>query len=674
MSQLELLYLFKWWLSFLIIGIVGFPFSFLFFKKFTDLGYAFSKILCPVIFTYIVFFLSICKLLPHHFPFLIIPILLFLAFNGWLFFIQKKEIIKGIRKKIKIIVFQEIFFTWGLTFWTYVRGFQPDINGLEKFMDYGFINSILTSKFLPPSDMWFAGNTINYYWFGHFWAAIMTTISRVPQWISYNLLLATIMGLSLTSIFSLISTLTKKIRPKINSKLVLLAGIISAIILVFGGNFHAPFYALKNGRENYWYPDATRFIGYNPETNDKTIHEFPIYSFVVSDLHAHLLNLPNVLLFLGLLWILLSKKDPMIKNYIITGVTLGVMFMTSAWDFANYSLVAGICFATFYLVKKGFKLRSFLEIILNITSIIVIALITIFPFLLSFKSIAQGIALVKSHTPVWQLSILWGYPAILVIIFIFLIIENLKNLKKSDLFIIGLLISSWLLIILPEIVFVKDIYISSHHRANTMFKLTYQAFVMSYLTSGYIFVKTLTSVKNLINKIAIFGLFALIFASLLWYPFFAVPSYYQKLKNYKGLSGETWLKNSYPYTFEVVDWFRKNVSGQPIILEAPGDSYTDSNVISAYTGFPTVSGWFVHEWLWRGSSEIPQARVSDIDIIYNSENLSQVKALLQKYKVSYVIVGEFEYEKYKNIRKEKFEKLGIEVFRNFRSSIYKINS
>src|SRR5258708_38797604 len=32
---------------------------------------------------------------------------------------------------------------------------SPDIHGLEKYMDYGFVNSILRSQYFPPKDMWF---------------------------------------------------------------------------------------------------------------------------------------------------------------------------------------------------------------------------------------------------------------------------------------------------------------------------------------------------------------------------------------------------------------------------------------------------------------------------------------------------------------------------------------
>ena len=66
-----------------------------------------------------------------------------------------------------------------------------------------------------------------------------------------------------------------------------------------------PFLKNLTGREeinyNYWFPDATRYIGYNPETNDKTIHEFPSYSFVLGDLHAHVVNIIFVLTVLAIL-------------------------------------------------------------------------------------------------------------------------------------------------------------------------------------------------------------------------------------------------------------------------------------------------------------------------------------------------------------------------------------
>ena len=72
------------------------------------------------------------------------------------------------------------------------------------------------------------------------------------------------------------------------------------------------------------------------------------------------------------------------------------------------------------------------------------------------------------------------------------------------------------------------------------------------------------------------------------------------------------MEKQYPEDKEIIDYINKNIIGQPIILEAQGDSYTDFARISANTGLPTVLGWTVHEWLWRGSYDVPSARFDDI--------------------------------------------------------------
>lgn len=315
----------------------------------------------------------------------------------------------------------------------------------------------------------------------------------------------------------------------------------------------------------------------------------------------------------------------------------------------------------------------FFGIALRIILIIALAILTALPFILNFESIAQGIKFTHTHSPLWQLFILWGFPLILGTIFTSFIYTNSKKIKLADKFVLALIITSISLIILPEFFFVKDIYIASHYRANTMFKLTYQAFVMSYLASGYIIVRSLSLIKQVKGKLLLSFVFALLISSVIIYPKFAIKSYYNKLKFNKGLSGETWVKERNPDIYNAILWLRKNVDGQPVILEASGDSYTEYNLISSYTGLPTVSGWFVHEWLWRGDSSFPQKRVTDITQIYTSNDLTLTKSLLRKYNVSYVIIGTNEREKFPNINEEKFEGLGKEVFSSEETKIIQVN-
>ncbi|MGD8744032.1 MAG: DUF2298 domain-containing protein [Candidatus Woesebacteria bacterium] len=679
----DITYVFIWWFTLFVVGVVSIPTVWFVFKKFFDIGYGFAKIIGLLLVSYVSFVGATAKVIPFSTLTVFVIFFAYAIFNLFIFKKYKKGIMNSLEGRLKVVIFQEIFFTLGLVLWSYIRAHQPDIRGLEKFMDFGFINSILKSKYLPPADMWFAGLPINYYWFGHFFVAVVTKLSTIPSTVTYNLMLATILGTGLSGAFSIVSTLFNKLNRKKNIRLTFIAGVISAVLLIFAGNFHTPLYMYKEGKDNYWYPDATRFIGYHPETEDKTIHEFPIYSFVVSDLHAHLINLPLVLLYISLLLkYTIDEKDKenstlseilKDRDLIILGFIIGVMFMTNAWDFANYSLLSGIVFLVFNIKKHGAKLKAFTNTALNFAVILPTASLAVLPFVVNFESLAKGVKLVHTHTPLWQLLVLWGFPLILTVFFTTFLFKNRKSLKTPDYFVMSLFAASWTLIALPEIIYVKDIYIASHYRANTMFKLTYQAFVMFYLSSGYVMVRIFTAVDNLAVKFITGVLFALIAYSVLIYPPEAVDSYYQELKTYRGLRGDTWLKAFHPERYRVISWLKENVEGQPTILEAPGDSYTDFNVISSYTGLPTVSGWFVHEWLWRGDSSFPQKRVTDISQIYTSPDTNLTRNLLNKYSVSFIIVGSQEREKYPNLNEEKFNRIGRRVYSVENTSIYQVS-
>jgi uncharacterized membrane protein len=89
-------------------------------------------------------------------------------------------------------------------------------------MDYGFVNTIMRSTYLPPLDMWASGLSINYYWYGHYVTAFITKLLSLDSAITYNLMLATILGLALTSAFSISSTLLATHFTKINNIIIII--------------------------------------------------------------------------------------------------------------------------------------------------------------------------------------------------------------------------------------------------------------------------------------------------------------------------------------------------------------------------------------------------------------------------------------------------------------------
>ncbi len=708
MPILDLLYIFKWWAVFFFIGISFLPLSSKIFGSFIDKGYIFSKVLGLVLVSYIIYVLGTFHLL--KFTTQNIFIVWILIATTSIFFLRKENF--NLKKNLKIFLFEEIIFLTTLIAWSFVRAHQPDIHDLEKFMDYGFINSILRSEYFPPRDMWLTPLSINYYYFGHLFTAVATKASGIPSFITFNLMIATIFAFTFTLSFSIGINLIQQIK-KISLKKTFILGFIFAYVVSLSGNLQTIFSLFKNYNgetpvpfwelplsiftfpNGYWYPNATRFIYH-------TIHEFPSYSFVVADLHGHVLDIPIVITLIAFALLMFLENKIRISLVILTSFFISIAYMTNAWDGLIYiGLFINILFVLEFINNKNKKItnrfiNSFLKSLRFIPIIGALFFIFTFVFSQNFAPFASEIGIncspkllleMKSfgpfvfeegqcqRSPLWQLGILYGF-FIFMLTGFFIFIKN-RKIIPTDIFVGVISLFSILLLIAPEIIYLKDIY-TGHFRANTMFKLAYQAFIMLSFSSIYIFFRILSSFKtefkSKFSKVSVI-IFSIIGFTLLFivsiYPYFSVPSGYGDLKTYKGLNGTNYLKTLKPGDHDAIIWINQNIKGQPVILEAQGDSYTDFARISANTGLPTVLGWTVHEWLWRGTYDVPSARFSDIQNLYESKDQNLTKSIIKKYDISYVYIGGMEREKYK-ISEEKFSELGFLIYAKGTSRIYKI--
>ncbi len=724
------------------LGLIFLPITKKIFANFFDQGYLFSKVITLLFSSYFVWLLASLKILPFYKETIWLVLLLGLIVN--LMTLRKKNPQDKTRSQhlLLICVFEELIFLTTLVLWSFIRGFQPDIQGLEKFMDFGFVNSILRSKYFPPADIWFAGKSINYYYFGHYITAFLTKLTNINSAVTYNLMIATLFAFCFSLTFSLTGNLiyfyllkkfdNLRIDFKFqisNFKFIILGGLVSALLVSLSANLHPAFYNFKmqilrkpycDGAFTYWYPNATRYIGYCPDVDDKTIHEFPSYSFIVSDLHGHVSDIPFVLTFLALsftlflkikegkdlLWALIFKSPFLIFSFL-----LGIMFMTNQWDYPIYLMVLGFVLFFGFFQHYGKNVKTITQSALLGIIILIPSIILFLPFQLGFDPIVKGIAFVRTHSLPHQLLILWGAPwffGLTLLIYLFgykIKIKNifkkenfikwiskflnvdieLKNKKEkplianyslliTDVFVLILFLVSTILIIIPEIIYVKDIYIASYHRANTVFKLTYQSFIMFSVGIGYVLTRVLSSLKKGFKRNLLLVSYTFLLFCLLVYPFYSIKGYYGSLapKTYKGLFGMQFMQRLYPDDYKTIVWLNNNVSGQPNILEAVGDSYTDYERISMATGLPTIEGWLVHEWLWRGSFDEPGKRQTEVQTIYESKDISQTKELLNKYHIKYLIVGEMERQKYPNLNQEKLTSLGKKVFESSQTAVYEL--
>src|SRR3989344_9606185 len=199
MPILDILFVIRWWLVFFLIGLSFLPLSFRIFNTFIDKGYIFSKVLGTLIISYAIYVLGTFHIL--RFTTINILIIWLLSASTFLFLLRKNNF--EFKKYLKIFIFEEFIFFIALLIWSFVRAHQPDIHDLEKFMDYGFINSLLRSDYFPPKDMWLTPFSINYYYFGHLYTAVITKLSQIPSFITFNLMVATIFAFTFTLSFSL---------------------------------------------------------------------------------------------------------------------------------------------------------------------------------------------------------------------------------------------------------------------------------------------------------------------------------------------------------------------------------------------------------------------------------------------------------------------------------------
>lgn len=530
---------------------------------------------------------------------------------------------KGTREAFKYILVEEILFIGGFTIYALIRAYQPDIFGLEKYMDFGFINSYLNSVKLPANDMWMAGKAINYYSFGHFFASVVIRFWGILPQIGYNLMLALLFAWGLTISFSVVVNLG-------TMKKGIIGGVVGGLMVVVAGNSHTVATLLTKGNLNgYWYADATRFI-------EKTIHEFPAYSFVVSDLHAHILGLPIVLAFILLLTLWIKGKGNLAID-IFLGFLLGLMAMTNTWDVATYGLLLLVTGGLRYFLGDG----EWYEVGLSYIRILLTAILASFIWSTNFVSISNGVGIVTNHSPLWQLMYLWAGHLLMVGLAILI---NLKQRQKKNMLVIALSMTAILLILIPELVYAKDIYLT-HPRANTMFKLTFQALIMMSLVGGWV-INQLFEIKLRSVRIAGMLLVLTVFAGLMIFPFEAYGSYYNNLKNYHGLDGTKYLQTSNPNETEIIRYLQEHRNGKNLV-EAVGDSFTDFDTISAYTGIPTIVGWRAHEWLWRGSYEPIAAREEEVAAIYKNEDINRTREIIAKYNIGWIVITRHEFEKYK---------------------------
>ena len=418
-----------WLLVIEVLGLIAFPLAFTLFRRLPDRGFTLSKAMALLLSSYLLWVLGLTHVVPST-RYTIIAILVVLALVSFLVLRRKlPEIASFLRRERRFLITAELVFLGIYFLWLAVVSSSPAINHTEKPMDFAFLNSILKSTYFPPEDPWLAGHSISYYYFGHFMMALLTKLTAIPSSISYNLSIALIPALVGAGAFGLVYNLIRLSNAR--RRTAIFFALAAPLFVVLLGNLegvlefiHARGWGsdgfwqwvsikgLEGGQESgpgifpaegWWWWRSTRVIDtlVDGTSLDYTITEFPFFSFLLGDLHAHVTALPflifnlalglNIFIStekLGLGWL---RRNPW--ELVSIMLFLGALAFINIWDFPVFAAIfVALVLAKSYSDWGGQLHRALLQSLMLSIPVLIGAVVLYLPFYLTLSSQASGIS------------------------------------------------------------------------------------------------------------------------------------------------------------------------------------------------------------------------------------------------------------------------------------------
>ncbi len=458
-----------WYLAISILGWIFFPLLRIIFGGLPDHGYPLIKLTSLLFISLPIWLLSSTVFIFNRI--LIGSIILLAVFINIFLYIKDRHVINNAVKQnwhyfLKIELIALFFFL----FFLLIRLGNPDLwhpyKGGEKPMDFSYFNAVIKSIHFPPYDPWYSGGYINYYYYGFVLAAIPTKYLGIVPSIAYNLLLPTFFSFTAMAAYSFgwnLKNHKSKDRTKspannvaflqsphfsalLSAVLVLLVGNLGTLRMFIQGVFNLGLKSLtlKSGnifqaliiffnglkqfingtRINYypgdWYWIPSRAIPGEPIT------EFPFFTFLYADPHAHLFAYPITIL--GLCWILsllleknkFSEKLNTIVKLFAGALILGCLRAINSWDYPTYLGIA-VCVIA-YCAFENFKPKNnfmgnipilwkkIIACVVFSIGFILLTIILYYPFIKWFGQAYTSVGIWQGDkTPLGSYFIHWGF-------------------------------------------------------------------------------------------------------------------------------------------------------------------------------------------------------------------------------------------------------------------------
>ena len=436
----------RWLIAVEFIGLAAFPLAFYLLPRLADRGFTLSKPFGILLVSYLFWVLGLAQV-PTAMPTAIVLVLLLAAASAYIAYRNLDDIREFVRREWRMLVIAEVVFLVFFIGWTLFRSYDPFINHTEQPMDLALLSASINSQAGQPEDPWLRGESISYYYFGYWMMGTLSQIAAVPSNIAYNLAMALIPAMSAMGIFGVVVNIVRMDKARLNYAII--AGIAAALFLVIVANLQGVLEFMRlNGMGSqgfydwiriqglpgpidtppqswtppdfWWWFHASRVINTFDGVHyiDNTIQEFPFFSFLLGDLHPHVMSIPFALLFVGIALNIYRLPVDFWRNYrsvypyaivLMAAMALGGLGFNNLWDMPTFAaLLIGALALRAY--REGNDIRQSFALALFPVGLAVIALAALMfsPYLLDINAGVNGIGVVVTHTRAVHMFIVWG--------------------------------------------------------------------------------------------------------------------------------------------------------------------------------------------------------------------------------------------------------------------------
>jgi len=489
-----------------------------------------------------------------------------------------------------------------------VRAANPEVYWGEKPMDAAILAGIFRGESLPPADPWFAGSHLEYYFFGFLPHALVGRAAGIGLGVAFNLAAATVPALVAGAALSAGWLIAGRAA----------GGVLAALLAQGVGTAAAvvrPDFLASPDFSSFW--ASSRVI---PET----INEYPVWTALFADLHAHFLAFPGFLAAVTLASGLALGLCRRTRSALAAGAVLAVQWMTNAWELPALAVLL-----TLALVlrrdsrgaRRGLVSGGRWVAVAGTAAMLVSA-----PFWLLLRQPAVTVAWGRGTAmPLTALGELFGVVAAL------LVVAALAGRGATAAApwrwgwtVVGVGLA---LVLAPAVVTVAD-------PMNTVFKLHLQAHLLLGAAAGGLVGGALGGLRGAARAAVGVAVAAAMGVGLATSAADALSVV--RTRRAAGprptLDGAAYLARHHREQAAALAALAR-LSPPRVVVEPTGPPYSDTLRVPMFTGHPAVVGWEVHLWQRHRSWVEIRLRQEDTAVLTWGADPEVVGALARRYSV-----------------------------------------